>query len=177
MGQDKSQLIHACGHSWIDGAIDEMSLATGDVVIVGRQSSPATRKPIACLSDWIEDAGPLAGIASALHHAQQHGYTHCLCAPIDMPKLQPLHFQQLIGARSDTQIIVAMERTSRQWHPLFHIAPASLAPSAIEALHERSRSVLGWIERQPHQTLAIDDRWLINVNTPSDYRAWQDETL
>ena len=56
---------------------------SGALVVCGREEPG-----FACIPDWPEPGlGPLGGLAAALRHAEQQGFSHVLSAGVDAPDL------------------------------------------------------------------------------------------
>jgi molybdopterin-guanine dinucleotide biosynthesis protein A len=81
-GSDKAQALYH-GTRLIDRVAEALLAQCAGLVVCGREE-PGFR----CIPDWPEAGlGPLGGLAAALRHAGERGFTHVLSAGVDAPDL------------------------------------------------------------------------------------------
>ncbi|PEQ13124.1 molybdenum cofactor guanylyltransferase [Novosphingobium sp. PC22D] len=116
-GSDKA-LAEIDGQTLIARAVDALSGWCEHVVVVGRELAPAPTLP-----DWPRPGlGPLAGLASALHLANDEDYASVLTCGVDAPDLP----DDLPGLLGEAPACLAAQ-------PVVGIWPARAA-ATIEAL-------------------------------------------
>ncbi len=77
-GSDKA-LAEWDGRSLLEHAVAALAVHCRDVVIIGRETGPAS-----CLPDWPRAGmGPLGGLAGALRHARDMGHAGVLSCGVD----------------------------------------------------------------------------------------------
>ncbi len=156
-GSDKA-LAEIDGHSLLALAVDRLSGWCEQVVIVGREASPAP-----CLPDWPRAGmGPLGGIAAALRLAQDEGYDAVLSCGVDSPGL-PDNLPQLL----------APAPSYLRAQPVVGLWPVSAA-RAIEAIltREGRHSMRQFAEAIGARAVEVDTI-PANINTPEDLAALQ----
>lgn len=159
MGQDKA-MLSIDGRTLLDRTLDALRGAGAERVAIS-----GTR--VGGIPDRWPQAGPVGGMASA---AQSLPDGDWLVVPVDMPHLGNDVLAPLLGQR-------ATRVTHWQAHPL----PMRLTmdPTTREVLADfmtrpgRECSVSALQARLGTTTLpldGIDTRWLVNCNTPDDWR-------
>ena len=115
------------------------------------------------------DAGPLAGVASAMARSRR---PWLFVLPVDVPIVPKDLFPRLLAAVSDGAPL-AYARAGRGAHPLCMLVRTDLQSDLRAYLLAEGRKVLDWHRR--HGAVAVDfgdDAWLFrNINTPDDYLA------
>lgn len=151
-GSDKA-LAEFRGHTLLAHAVDALSGWCEHVIVVGRPTAPAPTLP-----DWPRAGmGPLAGIAAALHHACDEGYSFLLTCGVDSLAL-PEDLPELL---SPAPAFLASQ-------PVIGLWPAS-AREAVEAiLHdEGSHSLRRFAEAIGARAVKSPSN-PANINTPAD---------
>jgi molybdopterin-guanine dinucleotide biosynthesis protein A len=116
-GSDKA-LAELHGHTLLARAVDTLSGLCEHVVVVGRETAPAPTLP-----DWPHaGAGPLGGIAAALHLARDSDYIAVLTCGVDS-----------LGLPDDLLDRLSPAPRYLEAQPVIGLWPASAA-EAIEAL-------------------------------------------
>ncbi len=118
-------------------------------------------------ADPVDDAGPLAGIATALAWSPA---PLLAIVPCDSPFL-PVHLvATLEAARLRAAATVAVARTADGLQPMFALLAAELADSARAALFAGERKVERWYRQQAlvEVDLDVECAALANLNTPQD---------
>lgn len=125
-----------------------------------------------CVPDEAEfggDAGPLAGVASAMARSQR---AWLFVLPVDVPSVPQDLFSRLATAVSDGAPL-AYACAGRDAHPLCMLVRTDLQGDLRSYLLDNGRKVLDWHRR--HGAVAIDfgeDALLFrNINTPDDWQA------
>lgn len=92
-GSDKA-LARLDGQTLIARAVALLARQCSAVVVVGREEAPAP-----CLPDWpAPGMGPLGGLAAALRHARDNGFTDVLCVAVDAVGLDDRLLGQMFPA-------------------------------------------------------------------------------
>jgi molybdopterin-guanine dinucleotide biosynthesis protein A len=154
-GSDKA-LAELNGRTLISLAVDALSGWCQHVVVVGRETAPASTLP-----DWPRaEMGPLGGLAAALHHACDEGYDAVLTCGVDAGLL-PEDLPDLLGA---APVCLAAQ-------PVIGLWPASVAPSLDAFLHrEESHSMNRFADLVGARRVEIGIT-IPNLNTPADLSA------
>lgn len=158
-GSDKA-LAELGGHTLLARAVDQLSGWCEYVVVAGRETAPAPTIP-----DWPhEDMGPLAGIAAALHLAQDEGYEAVLSCGVDSVQL-PDDLPGLLGA---APAYIASQ-------PVIGLWPVS-AVSTLEKILEGDgrHSMLAFAEAIGARAVKTAAK-PANINTPADLKAAEDK--
>lgn len=123
-------------------------------------------RPVRQLPDAFPEAGPLAGLLSALRDAP---YESLAVIPVDVPLLseQTLAYLATHPLPEGANALVAA--SEERIHPLVGIFATQLAPELERFLKEQGRSVLRFVERIGAQPFAASEEELFNVNTRADY--------
>ena len=157
-GSDKA-LATFDGHTLLARAVDQLSGWCEYVVVAGRETAPAPTIP-----DWPHKSmGPLAGIAAALHLAQDEGYEAVLSCGVDSVQLP----EDLPGLLSPTPAYVASQ-------PVIGLWPVS-ATATLEAILEGDgrHSMLAFAEAIGARAVKTAAK-PANINTPADLKAAED---
>jgi len=158
-GSDKA-LAELDGHTLLARAVDRLSGWCEYVVVAGRETAPAPTIP-----DWpAPGAGPLGGIAAALHLARDEGYEAVLTVGVDSIGL-PENLPDLL---SPAPAYVASQPVVGLWPPS--------ACAAIEAVltGEGRHSMLAFAEAIGARAVNLAAK-PANINTPADLAAAQEE--
>ncbi len=124
-GSDKAQALYQ-GERLIDRVATALLAQCGGLVVCGRKE-PKFR----CIPDWPEAGlGPLGGLAAALRHAREQGFSHVLSAGVDVPDLPHDLAMSLAG---EGAAIVESQ-------PVVGLWPVADFP-ALDDLPERRRTV------------------------------------
>jgi molybdopterin-guanine dinucleotide biosynthesis protein A len=111
-----------------------------------------------CIADWPEAGlGPLGGLAAALRHAGEQGFSHVLSAGVDVPDL-PFDLAAMLAGEGaaivDSQPVVGL------W-------PAAAASALEEFLAGSGRSLYRFADHIGARRVELP-RALMNVNFPED---------
>lgn len=151
-GSDKAQALYE-GARLIDRVAAALSAQCTAVVVCGREEPGFD-----CIPDWPEQGlGPLGGLAAALRHARERGFTHVLCAGVDVPDLP---FDLALMLAGDEAAIVESQ-------PVVGLWPASAAPLLESFLAGGGRSLYRFADHVGARRVELG-RALMNVNYPED---------
>jgi molybdopterin-guanine dinucleotide biosynthesis protein A len=178
MGRDKRSLPIA-GRTLVAHVTATLAAISDDVMIACRdrdQVDAATARRLGArrVVDEVPDAGPLAGIAAALHRAR---YPYVLVAAVDMPFLAPA-LLQLVADRAIDHRQAVIVRSPRGLEPLLAAYPRSDAQRADALLRTGHRALRTFVAAIDHDVVEPAD-WLpidpdgtsfVNWNTPEDVR-------
>ena len=155
-GSDKA-LAEVDGRSLLATAFAALAAQCDAVCVVGRKLPG-----LMSLADWPAPAmGPLGGIAGALRHAREAGFTQVLTVPVDVPDLPrdlrtrlepgPTHFADL---------------------PVAGLWPVSALPILESMLSQPGRhATRDFADACGARAVAFGT--LANINTPADLNAWK----
>ncbi|NCP13791.1 MAG: molybdenum cofactor guanylyltransferase [Sphingomonadales bacterium] len=151
-GSDKAHALYH-GARLIDLVAAALTAQCDAVIVCGR-AEPG----FCCIPDWpAPQQGPLGGLAAALRHAEAEGFTHVLCAGVDIPDLPHDCAAMLAG---DGAAIVASQPVVGLWPVAAGAALAAFMAGGGRSLYRFADAVGA---RQV--TLAAP---LMNVNRPED---------
>ena len=154
-GSDKA-LAELAGHTLLVRAVDLLSGWCEHVVVAGRETAPAPTLP-----DWPHPhMGPLGGIAAALHHAADEGYTAVLSIGVDAPDLP-----------DDLRDLLAPAPAYLAQQPVIGLWPVS-ALAALEDILEGTgkHSMRAFAEAIGARAVNLSEE-PANINTPVDLAA------
>jgi molybdopterin-guanine dinucleotide biosynthesis protein A len=124
------------------------------------------------LEDEDKDAGPIAGIASALRYTRAEGWDAVLTLPCDTPLL-PANLLERLSLAIETPALAAIAQSGGRLHPSCAIWSVS-AGAVLPAYLSERRSLLGFAERlnatQVDWSVEPYDPFF-NVNTAYDLAA------
>ncbi len=157
-GSDKA-MAQLGGQSLLAHAVETLQEQCDAVVVVGRSEAPAP-----CLPDRPRAGmGPLGGIAAALHHAAQNGFSHVLTTAVDS-----------FGCDADLPGQLSPAPAFCESQPVIGLWPASAAP-ALDALlaSPAKHSLRAFAQAVGARAVALTNI-PHNINTPADLAAAQE---
>lgn len=177
MGQPKARLALG-GEPLLQRVLRPLAALFEDVFVVSRDASLA-EFGVAVWPD-VAEGGPLAGILTALEHAER---PHCLVVACDMPFLSAplLRYMTELAGEAD----VVAPRDARGWHPLHAVYARSVAPVAAERLRRGEGAVHALFadvrcrEVGPEELARFGRPGrdpLLNLNTPEDVTIFLEAT-
>ena len=174
MGSDKA-LLTIEGIPLLQRVINAAhTLADARIII---SNSPTTHSPFLwpLFPDRFPDAGPLGGLATALHHATT---SHLLLLACDMPNLTPPLLQYLIDQpRASHGVIIPEDENGLQ--PLCAVYSRSVLPLAEDTIEQGQLSMQTFVGRIDARVVNRE-KWdshseghdpFANFNTPEEYSA------
>jgi molybdopterin-guanine dinucleotide biosynthesis protein A len=176
MGQDKARLLLGSRYL-IEQVAETVSQVTDSVMLVGRPEM-FTDVKIRCLRDMRPGLGPLAGIEAALLSSRaDFGDTLNLVVGCDMPGLRSNWLVQLLSAALETgALCVAAKDSAGKTHPLCAVYRSACLPVIQGALDSGRLRLMDLLANVGAVELPIGDV-IANVNTPSEWAAWQERTI
>jgi molybdopterin-guanine dinucleotide biosynthesis protein A len=113
---------------------------------------------------WNDYRGPLAGIASAIHHTESE---YLLFTPCDTPHLPTDLVQRLIATLDDSKITIVRSPSGLQ--PLCCLLHRSLADNLDDYLEQGGRRVQEWVTQQNCRYCDYEsDEPFANINSLED---------
>lgn len=150
------------GDSFLDLVVGMLRGSFAEVIVCGGDHAPAGTELVA---DPARGLGPLAGVASALNHA--NGRPVFVIA-VDMPLVSRSTIDLMCNARLGLEQ-ARIARVDRRAQPLSGIYSGQLIGLARMRLRSDDLSMMGFVRSVPHLTLVdITDGSLRNINTPED---------
>lgn len=151
-GSDKAHALYH-GARLIDQVAAALNAQCSGVVVCGR-----TEPGFTCIADWPEAGlGPLGGLAAALRHAGEQGFTHVLSAGVDAPDLPQDCAAQLAGAGAG---IVESQ-------PVVGLWPAEVAGALDTFIGAGGRSLYRFADHIGARRINLSPP-LLNINRPED---------
>lgn len=151
-GSDKALAV-LDGQTLIARAVALLGRQCSAVVVVGREEAPAP-----CIPDWpAPGMGPLGGLAAALRHARDNGFTDVLCISVDAVGLD----DRLLGRLFPGPAYVESQ-------PVIGLWPAHAA-DAVEAILRGTgkHSLRALVEATGARGVTLP-RNPANINSPED---------
>jgi molybdopterin-guanine dinucleotide biosynthesis protein A len=151
-GSDKA-LAELHGHTLLARAVDTLSGLCEHVVVVGRETAPAPTLP-----DWPHaGAGPLGGLAAALHFARDSDYEAVLTCGVDS-----------LGLPDDLLERLSPAPRYLDAQPVIGLWPAETAGAIEELLlSTRKHSMMAFAEAIGARSVKLPSN-PANINTPAD---------
>jgi molybdopterin-guanine dinucleotide biosynthesis protein A len=172
MGSDKA-LLTIEGVPMLQRVINAaQTLADARIII---SNSPTTHSPFLWprFPDRFPDAGPLGGLATALHHTAT---SHLLLLACDMPNLTPPLLQYLVDQpRASNGVIIPEDKKGLQ--PLCAVYSRSILPLAEDAIEQGQLSMQTFVGKIDVRVVN-KEKWapqsevhdpFANFNTPEEY--------
>lgn len=151
-GSDKAQALYE-GTRLIDRVAAALGAQCANVVVCGREEPG-----FVCLPDWPEAGlGPLGGLAAALRHAGERGFSGVLSAGVDVPDLP---FDLAVTLAGEGAAIVESQPVVGRW-------PVSVGPMLEEFLAAGGRSLYRFADHAGARRVDLAAP-LMNVNRPED---------
>jgi molybdopterin-guanine dinucleotide biosynthesis protein A len=171
-GRDKASLVVE-GRRIIERQLDAFLAVTPHVLIVVNDASRYGEFGVRVVADAVPDAGPLAGLYTALVTAPTPQIVAVAC---DMPYVETGFLAHL--ARAGRDVEAAVPRRGSRWHPLcasysracaerFRLRLATGRLAVVEALSDLQVREIADDELARHDP---QGRLFTNVNTETDYR-------
>ena len=172
MGSDKAMLTTAQGISFLQQAIDHLSLCCDEVVVVG---DPERYE--GCGIDVIKDVypnyGPLGAIYSVMLVREAE---HYFVRPVDTPFCGPIIYKMLFEQTDSKRVIIAEDREGQRCY-LNSIWPRSVFPLVEQRVKEHLLRVRDAVAAMPHEFIvpersAMNEHPtpLKNINTEEEYQ-------
>lgn len=172
MGESKPRLDLG-GEPLLARVLRPLTALFDDVFVVSSDAA----LPTAGVPVWPDLAagGPLAGILTALEHAE---HPHCLVVACDMPFLSAPLLRWMTELAREVDVVAP--RDERGWHPLHAVYARELAPRIAARLESGQRAVHLMFEFFKMREITKDElaRFgrpgrdpLLNLNTPEDLAA------
>jgi len=151
-GSDKAQALFQ-GARLIDRVAAALSAQCTAVVVCGREEAGFD-----CIPDWPEPGlGPLGGLAAALRHAGEAGFSHVLSAGVDAPDL-PLDLAATLAGEGAAIV---------ESQPVVALWPVEAAPMLEGFLAGGGRSLYRFADHVGARRVSLPAT-LMNVNRPED---------
>ena len=144
-----------------------------DIVVCSDREEPYRMTGLPVIPDRFKNAGPLAGIESALGHFAG-GFDGVLFLPCDMPAMGRIEIVTLAEAFRQSAVPVMMAETgSSSQHALCSVVHVDLQPAVEKAIRKGWLRVDRlWIELGAAVVGFDDCRPFANVNSPEDLESF-----
>lgn len=170
MGTDKS-FINFNGKPMIEGIIERLAGLGDEMILITNNQTDYAHLGLPIFGDIYEDHGPLAGIQTAVFHAQ---HPHTLMIACDMPWLNRDLLTYMISRKETADIIVP--RWQKFPEPMHAIYSKACLPAIEADLDAKLLKIIGfyrnvsvnYVERDVIERFDGNGRSFANVNTPED---------
>lgn len=151
-GSDKAQALFE-GARLIDRVAAALATQCDAVVVCGREEPGFT-----CIPDWPEPGlGPLGGLASALRHAGERGFSQVLSAGVDVPDL-PFDLAASLAGKGAAIV---------ESQPVVGLWPVETGPALAVFMAGGGRSLYRFADHVVARRVELATP-LMNVNRPED---------
>lgn len=174
MGRDKA-LLNIEGERLIDRVLRRLSPLGGEIVVARGARPEIDGLGVPQVGDRLSDAGPLAGIETALTHL---GTDLIAIVAVDLPYASPEVLRRLADEWDGSAIAVVPE-VGGQVQPLHAVWAGETLPQVTAALDAGERSPSAFVVsggaqvvgEDVWQDLASDATFAANLNRPADLRS------
>ena len=171
MGTNKS-LLQISNYRVVEKIVSELKKLTNHVVLIANDEKPYEYLKVPIYKDRYNDAGPLAGIESAMYHVDAERFIFAAC---DMPFVNKHLYEYLLTYAGDYEAIVP--KYNGQVHPLASIYSRNCLPVIKEKLDAGDYRVSIFFHEIEHKFVTlfpnIDEEVVkyhfFNMNTPVEY--------
>ncbi len=118
------------------------------------------------VEDPVQGQGPMRGLHTALPESRHEKNFVIAC---DIPVIRMNFLADLISAASSYEIAVPVKRQG-QLEPLFAVYSQKVRPVMGKLLDSGERSLLPLFALCRTRRVFLDDSWMVNLNTRSDYK-------
>lgn len=167
MGEDKAS-IRFQGISFLDHVCRNLEVHC-DQLIISSNNPQHDRKKYIRIQDTLKDAGPLAGILSAMSAKDKSNY---IVMTVDSPLVSEELIHYLIDNHDETSIGTVL-KSEGKLYPLLGIYHKDIKPLLEEYLNKEERRVMGFLDQLNIQTLEVPKhlKYMIrNFNRPEDLK-------
>lgn len=175
-GVDKG-LVHLRGRPLIEYVIDALRPQVGNLLIsANRNCDIYASYGYPVIADVMGDYdGPLAGMLSAMHHADT---SYIVTVPCDVPALPANLVERLVAAMTMMHREACMASCAGQVQPVFALMRRTLADGLQEYLVAGERGVENWMHRQQAAIVDFPDHnAFANINTPEELQRLEKMSL
>jgi len=172
MGSDKGFVTYN-NKPFIQHIIDALHPLVDEIIIVSNNPDYDVFN-LKRVNDIIEEAGPLAGLYTGLHHSNTERNLVLSC---DIPVINQRVLEQLILA-SNKDIDVVQTESQGKTMPLIALYNKRCASTCLALLESGERRLRFLINQLKSKTIVLDDtleKYTANINSQSDLKELNDE--
>ncbi|MCA1802927.1 MAG: molybdenum cofactor guanylyltransferase [Rhodothermaceae bacterium] len=162
MGRDKSGLIYE-GKTLLERIANRTLPLFDTVTLLGANNY--LESGLRQIPDAIDDAGPLGGLLAALLDTKEDTIA---LLPVDLPLISDDTITKL-SVKPDLHLDALIAGSSSRVQPLLGQYKTRTATVLHNYLNTGKRSVMGFLDLIDHQTFAVDEQEITNINTPDQY--------
>lgn len=167
MGYDKAFAIYD-GKSFIQCIMETLQPFVNEIIIVSNNPSydQFNQRRV---NDIIEDAGPLAGLHSGLHHSNTEDNLVLSC---DVPLINDALLLKLIEEASDEEDVVQISSQGKT-NPLIALYKKRNTETCLKALKSGERRLRSFVNQLQSKTIAVDqslEKHILNINTHNELK-------
>ena len=171
MGRDKA-FLEIEGHPLWRRQIETLRALSPEQLMISGPAQEAWRE-FEVVADVIAEAGPLAGVATALQRCPS---PRLVVLAVDLPAMSADFLRSLLAHCSDDQGVVP--RSSRGFEPLAAVYPTRCVALAATSLLSGDFSMESFVQGalreklvREHSISAREEHLFANLNTPVDYES------
>lgn len=174
MGGRPKSFLEVDGRRIVDRQLEVLRPLFDELFIVANDAPRYAALGLPVVPDAIRDAGPLAGLVTAIEAAHAAAVVVVAC---DMPYLSAAALRRLIEAPADADVVVP--RVAGRPEPLHARYARACAPAMRRRIAAGDLKIarvfedvrVHWLEEPELRAIAPDLRFLANCNTPDDLEA------
>lgn len=172
MGTPKQDLRRNDGRTQLQHAIDCLAAHCEFVLISATGGAPATMQGCDVVHDNTAYQGPATGIARLLRKANQRDADAVLVLAVDLPMLQASDLEPLVAAWHERPSQIAVATFDQQFpEPLVTIYPADYVDQMTRIAAGQDRSIVRWLQREPHQMIPLRPAAGRDADTPQNWQS------
>jgi len=167
MGRDKAFLTLK-GKFFIMYSIEKLKKIFDEVIVISDEMKKFSFLGVKVFPDLIKDAGPIGGIYTALMKIEKD---YVFIVPCDMPLFPIQAVKEIIRHSSKDKITIGF--SEKDIYPVFGIYPKKFKINLENYILKGGRKVIEFLEnikKIKRVDLSRFKEYLINVNSPSDYK-------
>ena len=172
MGSDKGFVIYN-DKPFIQYIIDALQPLVDEIIIVSNNPDYDAFK-LKRVNDIIENAGPIAGLYSGLHHSNT---VMNLVLSCDIPLINKDVLEQLISQKSEEIDVIQIESQGKTM-PLIALYNKRCVSTCLELLESGERRLRFLINKLKSKTIVLNDtldKHTANINSQSDLKELNNE--
>lgn len=172
MGSDKGFVIYN-DKPFIQHIIDALQPLVDEIIIVSNNPDYDAFK-LKRVNDIIENAGPIAGLYSGLHHSNT---VMNLVLSCDIPLINKDVLEQLISQKSEEIDVIQIESQGKTM-PLIALYNKRCESTCLELLESGERRLRFLINKLKSKTIVLTDaldKHTANINSQSDLKELNNE--
>lgn len=168
MGTDKG-LLTLNGKTFVENLCDALKPIVGNNIVIVTSNLDYDFLGFTRIEDLVKDKGPVGGIYTALKYSQTKSN---FILSVDAPLVSTELLQWIVENHKYPSLITQVQSREKV-HPLIAIYDRELKNIFEESVNSNQLRLREAINKAPHQTLAVPEKWIAqvqNINTKEDYQ-------